>query len=179
MRKKIALMVYVTSVPLLCAVDRSALSTTDRKMEFIIEKEITHHKKSLQPASHHIVSDLPNTTSNKSTKHKISVNITNKTLQEKTKTITIKNGITKDMTGYTYFGTTYYPTFSIRINNIIIKSGQEITIMTTNNIVEAEYEYSFAKGLYQGKEIIKIDVTRDNIENGELTFAGTTKNASN
>lgn len=69
---------------------------------------------------------------------------------------TITNNITKDMTGYEFWKTKYYPDqLSISINGKPFESGTSVTIPDTQTTMTVRYDYSFAKGFKTGaKEIV-------------------------
>lgn len=68
---------------------------------------------------------------------------------------TIINGITKKMTGYEFWGTTYYPDrLAISLNGKPIEEGTSIEIPDNSKTITVRYDYSFAKGFRKGaKEI--------------------------
>lgn len=68
----------------------------------------------------------------------------------------ITNGITKDMTGYEFWQTKYYPDrLTISINGKPMEPGAKIEIPGTEKVMTVRYDYSFAKGFRTGaKEIL-------------------------
>lgn len=64
---------------------------------------------------------------------------------------TITNGITKKMTGYEFWGITYYPDrLAISLNGKPLQEGNSIEIPNTQKTVTVRYDYSFAKGFRKG-----------------------------
>lgn len=69
---------------------------------------------------------------------------------------TITNGITKEMTGYEFWNTKYYPdSLDISINGQAVKIGNSIEIAQNDTTITVRYDYSFAKGFRKGaKEML-------------------------
>lgn len=69
---------------------------------------------------------------------------------------TITNGITKEMTGYSFWKTTYYPDhLEVSVNGKSMEHGKSIALPQSEKTMTVRYDYSFAKGFRTGaKEVI-------------------------
>lgn len=72
----------------------------------------------------------------------------------KERIVEICNEITRDCLGYTFCGTHYPTSFTVKINGQPVPAGSSARIVVTDKAV-VRYEYSFAKGMYAGsKEVV-------------------------
>lgn len=73
---------------------------------------------------------------------------------------TITNGITKEMTGYEFWKTKYYPDrLAISINGKSIDSGASLEIPTSDKTVSVRYDYSFANGWRTGAKEVLLELS--------------------
>ena len=67
--------------------------------------------------------------------------------QHTTRTITVKNGITKKMRTYKHWGTSHEPVLTLRINGIVIPENELVAIEIANNELTADYHANFYGGM--------------------------------
>jgi len=83
---------------------------------------------------------------------------TTKTEGTKSRTISIKNTITEEMTTYQFCGDRVPEAFSIEIDGAELPKNHERQLTLNQNEIEVAYNYSFANGLYKGKRSCMITV---------------------
>lgn len=82
-----------------------------------------------------------------------------------TKPFTITNGITKEMTGYEFWKTKYYPdSLAISINGRPVEIGSSVEIAQNDKTVTVRYDYSFAKGFRKGAKEMLFELNPDKKE---------------
>lgn len=76
------------------------------------------------------------------------------------RTITVKNAITLDMTKYRFWGTYYTPTkFYISVNDRAVQSDESSSCpVGENNTIEVAYHYEFKNGMVTGSKCIEFEI---------------------
>lgn len=73
---------------------------------------------------------------------------------------TITNGITKKMTGYEFWGITYYPDhLHVSINGKPMETNTSIEIPQHEKTMTVRYDYSFAKGFRKGAKEMRFELS--------------------
>lgn len=73
---------------------------------------------------------------------------------------TITNGITKEMAGYEFWKTKYYPDrLAVSVNGKAIDSGTSLEIPTSDKTVSVRYDYSFAGGWRTGAKEVLLELS--------------------
>jgi len=87
------------------------------------------------------------------------------------KTITITNGIQKDMLAYKHWTGTHTPeAFKVFVNKEEVAQGSTITIPAEIKTVDLTFDYSFAKGMYKGSKTVSYQLN-NNITQASITFS--------
>lgn len=84
--------------------------------------------------------------------------------QPDTRTIIIKNGITKKMRTYKHWGTSHEPAFTLRVNGIEIPQEGQIPVEITNNELTADYHANFYGGMRTSADKTSFIVDSDTSE---------------
>ncbi|CAN5177897.1 hypothetical protein BH09DEP1_BH09DEP1_7400 [soil metagenome] len=75
---------------------------------------------------------------------------------------TIKNSITKKMTGYEFLKITYHPEdFQISVNGKALEPGATLTVPTTEKKLTVRYDYSFYRGWRTGAKEVTLELSSD------------------
>lgn len=78
-----------------------------------------------------------------------------------TRTVTVYNGIEKNMLGYKKFGTHYPTTFKITVGNSVVKQGDKVSAPIKDNTLIMRYDFEFMNGYRNGAREVTIDLKPD------------------
>lgn len=88
---------------------------------------------------------------------------------QKNRQITITTKITEPMLKYSYFGVSYKPDFSLKINNEEVKCSDTKKITIAENKMKVRYDYNFS-GFKKGAKEVVFEVPKD-VDTIDITFS--------
>jgi len=92
-----------------------------------------------------------------------------KTPEQKNRTITINTKITENMIRYSYFGASYKPDFSLKVNNQELRCSESKKVTLNENKMKVRYDYNFS-GFKKGAKEVVFEVPND-IDTVDVTFS--------
>jgi hypothetical protein len=106
-------------------------------------------------------SSSPDSAAQKSTtsgKEKAPTDTAKKTEITQSRTITLKNALTKEMITYSHWSGDHTPEFKITANGKEIKPETAEKIEIKNNKADVSYHYNFANGYYKGSKKVELEI---------------------